>query len=265
MGIANSIGMIGMLLGGFCFDYVKKEMGGEISTCMSLILTGYIGVVLYSFLKKRAKNRTQLSKALIWVLKDRHSWYFGFIAIGFYMATFVFATTWSSSFLMEVYGLSKERIEGISSLVFLGLGVGGPCIGYLSDRFSQRKAFVIILNAIALSSVGAVLYCSPMPIFLLGALFFITGVCSSGYLLLYTLAIDYNHPRVKGVTVTFISALLFLGSLAIESQLEFPILFFLLTVTGFLALLLKDSPPEMEHSKKMLERLLVRSERISNS
>jgi predicted MFS family arabinose efflux permease len=265
MGIANSIGMLAWIVANLSIQYLKELFGIEVVSCMALVIMIYMGMTIHSLFKKQTKNKVQLSNAFILVLKDKISWCFAFVSLGFYSATFIFGTTWGNSFLMEVYGLSAEIIGSISQLVFWGLGIGAPLIGYLSDRFLQRKVFILALNFTALISIGAILYFSPMPIYLLGALSFITGVCSSGYLLLYTLFIDYNHPKVQAATAIFISSIVFVGSIIIESQFEFPFLFVLLAITGIFALRLKDSPPEMEESKEKLEKLLAAGERISNS
>jgi len=265
MGIANSIGMVGWIALNRFTQYVNGLFGIELSICVLLILTLYMGMIIYSLLKKGPKNKVPFSRAFILVLKDKVCWCFGLVSIGFYAATFIFATTWGYSFFMEVYGLSKETTDFFSNLVFLGLGIGGPCVGYLSDKFSRRKVFIVALNVIALSSIGGMLYFSPLPVVLLGVLSFVIGVCSSGYLLLYTLAIDYNHPKIRGATALFISLMLLIGSVVVESQLEFPFLFLLLATTGLFALRINDPPPEMEQSKETLEKLFSIGEKISNS
>ena len=57
-------------------------------------------------------------------------------------------------YLVLTQGLDRTAAAGVTSMVFIGWGVGAPVIGWLSDRIGRRKPpFVagLMLTAIAMA------------------------------------------------------------------------------------------------------------------
>jgi MFS family permease len=261
MGMANSLGMIGWLIGNCFIDSIGDLLGNRLSFCIFVFFLVYMGIILSFAFKRETKNKEQFAKAVIWVTKDAMFWCFGCISLGFYMGMHILSVIGNSLWFRDIYG----HVTGILSLfLFLGLGIGGPCIGYFSDRISKRRAYIIALYFLQITAVGIILYCSPLSIGVLSILAFIIGVCSSGYLLLYTLAIDYSHPKAKGVSALLMSVQLLAGGFLGGSFVELSSLFVWFVLLSIFVLRIKDPPPEMEHSHKILERLFAKSQNLSN-
>ena len=58
---------------------------------------------------------------------------------------------------MLTQGLDRTAAAGVTSMVFIGWGVGAPVIGWLSDRIGRRKPpFVagLVLTAVAMAGLA---------------------------------------------------------------------------------------------------------------
>ena len=68
-----------------------------------------------------------------------------------------FAGLWGGPFLMHVYGATKSQAGGILSLVAVGMIVGGPLMGYLSERVIKGRKPTIILASSVIVGITALL------------------------------------------------------------------------------------------------------------
>ena len=54
------------------------------------------------------------------------------------------ASLWGVPFLETAYGLSRTQAATVTSLMFVGWGMGAPILGWLSDRIGRRRAPMIV-------------------------------------------------------------------------------------------------------------------------
>ncbi len=68
-----------------------------------------------------------------------------FMLVGFfaYCSAEAAAMHWSSTYLVEVRGLSAERAASFASLIYIGITVGRFLCGFISDRLKDRKMIVL--------------------------------------------------------------------------------------------------------------------------
>ena len=64
-----------------------------------------------------------------------------------------FASLWGVPFLETAYALPRTHAATLTSMLFVGWGVGAPLFGWLSDRIGRRKA--PLLAGLALETLGA--------------------------------------------------------------------------------------------------------------
>ena len=92
---------------------------------------------------------------------------------------------WASPFLQQIYGLSKETAASIIMLFPLGMIVGSPLGGYISDKILKSRKKAMILGATINASIYVPLVFFPMTLSVasLYVLFFIFGI-SCGFFIL---------------------------------------------------------------------------------
>lgn len=98
-------------------------------------------------LKMAGTRRVGLAEAL--KIKGVPSLLLGFFA---YCAAEATVMGWSSTYFVEVKGISSEKAAAYASLVFIGLTAGRFAGGFLMDRFGDRKMIVFgtVITAIGI-------------------------------------------------------------------------------------------------------------------
>ena len=82
---------------------------------------------------------------------------------------------WLASRLQRLLRSARARSAGVTSMVFIGWGVGAPVIGLLSDRIRRRKLpFVLGMTLTALGMAGLA-WVPGLPLWAVSALCFLCG------------------------------------------------------------------------------------------
>ena len=109
-------------------------------------------------------------------------------------------------FLMEGHHLSKAGAATVVSASFLGLGVGGPALGALSDRLKCRKPVMVWGNILGLAALSIVIYCTNLPAWALVILLFLFGFGVAGFMLAFALGKEINALAVAGTVIALINS-----------------------------------------------------------
>jgi len=154
------------------------------------------------------------------LLKDRYVWVLLFFLIAT-MGSYDSLATWMPK-VLEM----KQLNPVLATLLPLGFFMAGPIIGFLSDRFKDKRTLLALLGiGAALSIVG--LNYAPFPLFIL--CLFLSGFTITGVLTI-TLAMPVEHERLSpyaGSVVGLISSLSNVGPLVM------PVFFgLLIDITG---------------------------------
>lgn len=64
---------------------------------------------------------------------------------------------WGVPYMMKVYGLSNTQAGSMVTWFWLGIGIGSPLIGWLSNRIARRKLPIVLCFIIALIASGLLL------------------------------------------------------------------------------------------------------------
>ncbi len=138
------------------------------------------------------------------VIGNPHSWAVGLISGGIYGGFAAFVGLWGVPYLTQVYELSRVRAANLVGLAALGLLVGAPLIGWLSDRLRRRRLPLLVMTGLNvftwLALVGPA---TPIASGLLPLVCFLIGLGSSVVVLVFAAIREVNDPRYVGVALGF--------------------------------------------------------------
>jgi sugar phosphate permease len=119
---------------------------------------------------------------------------------------------WGVPYLVQVHGLSRVEAAGHVTLVAVGLIVGAPLVGRLSDRWfgRRRRPFALFAGLYAACWLPFVVPGLTPPPAALPALFLALGFTASGLVLVWSCVREVNDPARVGVVVGFCNAPIFL-------------------------------------------------------
>lgn len=127
---------------------------------------------------------------------------------------FSFNGLWAGPYLRDIYGLSKPAVGNILSMVAVGMVVGSPFLGYLSDNIlkSRKKVLVICSLITAIEWAFFNIFYQSLSIPLLYAFFFVMGVCiGASVIITFTATKELFPLEMAGTSVSCVNLFGFVG------------------------------------------------------
>lgn len=153
-----------------------------------------------------ASRSPTISLKDIWtVFKNKQNWLLTFYSGLAFSPVAVFGGLWGNPFLQQAYVITRTEAASLLSLVFIGLGIGSPLLGMLSDRLGKRRNVMIVSTFVSCIAITLVLYCHPMPFALVGFLLFIFGFALGAFMLVFTIGKELNSLRLTATVIALIN------------------------------------------------------------
>jgi sugar phosphate permease len=127
---------------------------------------------------------------------------------------FSFCGLWAGPYLSDIHGLSRTTTGGILSMVAVGLVVGSPLLGYLSDQvFKSRKKVLFGCSLItAIEWALFYLYFKELPLPVLYVFFLMIGVCiGASVIIAFTATKELFPLEIAGTSVSCVNLFGFVG------------------------------------------------------
>lgn len=209
-GLAMALGMAGGV-----FGQAPLRLAVEASdwrTTMLLLAAGGLALSLAAWASIRDRWRgsggfgSVLANLGI-VARHRQTWLIALGGLATAGPLLGFASLWGVPFLETAYGLSRTHAATLTSLLFVGWGVGAPLFGWFSDRIGRRRPPILVGLGLQIMAQAALIYVPGLPTFALGTLCFLTGFLGSSQIVCFALARE-NHPAERsGTAIGFVNAL----------------------------------------------------------
>ncbi len=139
---------------------------------------------------------------LLLVCKRSYTWITGAYAFCIWTPIAVFAALWGVPYLQEKLQVSLVVASGLCSMIWLGIGVGSPLLGWVSDRFYSRKLALTISSLCGLFATIILLYV-PIPISWMYAVLFLLGFGAGGQTVSFAVVKDNNPSHLVGTASGF--------------------------------------------------------------
>ncbi|MCW5588576.1 MAG: MFS transporter [Legionellales bacterium] len=190
--LAELLGLAVTVLGNFLFSYAVITIGWRAAMLGCGILAMIIVVILLLFLRPSPQNSLQndLSFKQLWKniscsFHNQQVWISGIYG-GFMMSVVtVFIALWGIPFLQHVYHFSLIMSNVVVMLAMLGVGIGSPLYGWLSNYY-RCKTLMIFGSIATFIFLSAFFYIPNLSLFELSILSFATGFSTATYLLAFT-------------------------------------------------------------------------------
>jgi sugar phosphate permease len=173
--------------------------------------------------KENTIRHIELFTALKKVLKNPDTWPLFMSLFGVYGTLITFSGTWSISYLMQVYGLTRNESANFMLAVTIGMITGSPLIGYVSDKVARRKWPCLTFFALYITVWALLVFWndgSP-PAGALYPIFFLMGLSGSCAILIASLAKDVNEPAYSGTSTGVVNIGPFAGMTILQPLLGY--------------------------------------------
>jgi sugar phosphate permease len=228
-GLAQTVGNVGGLAASAPLAALVEAMGWRASFVVVGAATLVMGAAAIAFVRDRpeamglppldpSRPRSTLTlgevlRGVPEIARNPRSWPPLVAGPAIFSTFIVVQGLWGVPYLTQVYGLTRVEAANLTSLLAVGIIVGAPLAGWLSDRWLQRRRrpFVVFcaLYAACWLPLGVPGWRLSLP--LLGPFFFVMGVASCGLVLLWSCVREVNDPGRVGIVVGFCNVPIFLA------------------------------------------------------
>jgi sugar phosphate permease len=154
-----------------------------------------------------------LRDSIVAVFSERRIYLLGVLVFSFYGTFMGVGSLWAGPYLHAVYGLSKQEAGQILMLFPIGMTIGCPLAGWLSDRVFGSRRTVLLYGGIlhVLVYVPLVFFTGDMNEWLLGAVFLWYGLSGGAFVVCFAAAKELYDPRYAGAAVGAVTMFLQCG------------------------------------------------------
>lgn len=142
-------------------------------------------------------------KRLMSVCKHGYTWCIGGYAFAIWTPIAVFAALWGVPYLQEKFQISIVVASGLCSMIWIGIGIGSPLLGWLSDKIENRRVSLIISSVLGLVATLVLLYLPELSFGWTYFVLFVLGLGAGGQTVSFAVVKENNSPELVGTASGF--------------------------------------------------------------
>ncbi len=199
--LAIIIGLLGAMCGGQPLDYLLNRFGLDYVVYVFSAFGCLLAILLFLCTPKSICEQEKIS------IKDFRMVFFNkyIIFISLFSGLMVgslqgFADGWAKPFLYEVYKFTENIASSLSSLIFIGMGIGSFAIAYLLKKYQDKHYEIMIACASIMVISFLLLFTGSGGLYLVLPLFLIIGIASGYQVITIYKAISYVNNNLVGLT-----------------------------------------------------------------
>ncbi len=228
-GIIVAMAMFGGMVAQLPFSILVAEVGWRVAMYFNLglgvALLGLMYLYVYDYPRGKKQEFEQqmayysaagVMQGLKKVLLKAQNWYCGLFASLLNLPILVFGALWGFMYLTQVFNLPRLQASSACSMLFLGMFLGCPLFGWISDRILVRKPPMFAGLLLCLITTAALLITPNLGFFSIALLMFLIGFGSSAQVLAFPTVTDSNPAALAGSALGLTSTLIMAGGAIIQ-------------------------------------------------
>lgn len=221
-----AVGNMGAIMASTPFAWLMQQVGWRFSFFLIAAVISSLAILSWAFIQdspphytpQTEEKKTNLFSArggFTDILKNPLFWIMASLFFTYAGPFSTFQGLWGYPFLIDVFGYDKLAAGNLLMIIAFGVIVGGPAMGYLTDKtFSRNKRqFLSACLAIqVLNWFGIVFLSRAFGAFALGCVLFIMGMMLAGTLsVVWSIVREEFPPERMGTAMGFLNPAPFLG------------------------------------------------------
>lgn len=212
-GATQGLGMLGACIGDAPMAVLFHAFGWRTSMFGIAVIFGLVSLLILFLMKDRPDHikvihhaeRPPFWPGLWTVMKNGQSWW-NCLYVGLnFGPTAAFAGLWGVSYIREAYHVSNTLAAGMVGMIFIGMAIGCPIFGWISDSTRKRLPLMRLSAICSLLLISTIVYAPYIGIHLgetsLFIVLFAYGILNGGLVPSYALGADVNLHRLTGLAM----------------------------------------------------------------
>lgn len=216
-GVVVTMAMVGGMVAQTPFSILTEHLGWRhtllIDALFGLLVWGAIALGVQDYpactARQHAHEQAALDRLGYWAslrltfLKPQN-WLGGLFTSTINLPINVLGGLWGSMYLMSLH-IPRVEAADISSMLFVGMIVGSPISGWLSDIWGRRKPLMILGALLALGCIWLLQMGGAHPALWYYIIFFCIGLVTSAQIIGYPLVSESNSHVVTAMAVSIVN------------------------------------------------------------
>ncbi len=218
-GLTTTLGMVGAMQG----DIILGDLIHDIGWRDTILYSSYIGFFLVpviwlvvrnspAHLKSSPPTPKEVDKEVVgsyrqlWdeirsSMKNRQIWINGIIGGLLWSPTMVFPELWGKLYLQTLHGFSPTDSARAVTMILLGIAVGAPLAGFLSDKIKRRKLPMMIGALLATTFLLLFMFYPNLTLTQIKVLLFLIGATTSVEVICFAIGRENCPQNLAGTVV----------------------------------------------------------------
>ncbi|KTD82295.1 MFS transporter [Legionella waltersii] len=235
-GVAQLMSSVGAMFGEMPLAAFIDLVGWRNASFLLSAIGFVLAILFWVFIRDFPHQQTQSIpdhylrdewKRLVAVCKHSYTWIIGGYAFAIWTPIAVFAALWGVPFLQEKYQISVVAASGLCSMIWLGIGIGSPLLGWVSDRLESRRIALMFSAVLGLVATLMILYMNSLSYYMAYAVLFVLGLGAGGQTVSFAVVKENNTPELVGTASGFNNLSVLIGGAVFQ-----PLVGYILQQTG---------------------------------
>lgn len=227
IGLVVTMAMLGGVVAQTPLAWLVNAVGWRNALLYTSLLGAFIIFLIWMFVQDYPPNKAHVIKeqkekvknlglleTIKSVLSNSQNWYCGLYTSFLNLPLMLLGGLWGSLYLTTVQHLTRLQASYVTMMVFWGTIVGGPLIGWISDKLALRRSPMIVFAIISLPVMLGIIYIQNLSLMSLIILFFLLGLFTSAQIISYPTIEESNDKAITG-TAMGLASVLIMGAPAI--------------------------------------------------
>lgn len=211
-GIAQLMSSVGAMFGEVPLAALVEHVGWREASFILAVVGFILALCLWCFIRDYPHQPTQSMptqrfrdewQRLVAVCGRGYTWLIGAYAFSIWTPIAVFAALWGVPYLQEKYQVSVVVASGLCSMIWLGIGIGSPLLGWVSDRCNSRRLALAMSALLGLVATLILLYVPHVPMGWMYGVLLILGLGAGGQTVSFAVVKDNNPAHLVGTASGF--------------------------------------------------------------
>jgi MFS family permease len=223
LGLTISIGILGAYYGAEPIRMLLASLSYE-QVIEGLILFGIMLAASIVAFYGRSVTTTETSPMLTTLrnaFKNKKLLYIG-LCTGLMVGPLEgFADLWGMNYLVQIHHLTATEATYSISLIFIGLGIGCPTFGYLSNRIDSYTKVIAYIGILMLITITTLFYASGLNLSMIYIACFVIGVLSSYQILSFVIVQKMESATNISISIALLNMMIMVFGFIYHSLIGF--------------------------------------------
>lgn len=168
--------------------------------------TNDTGMTETSHSKQHSASLRVSWKSMLELLKNKRNWLLTFYSGLAFSPLAVWGGLWGTPFLQVAHHLNKTQAAQFVTLAFVGLGLGAPLFGWLSDHLNKRLSVMSAGTVLSALALLVAVYYSGHNMLLLATAVFLFGFGTGSFMLGFAVGKEMNSLALAACMVAMVNS-----------------------------------------------------------